>query len=211
LLLNFSKVYFILCIVLQGNAILSSGQQQQTPRLESPAGLPGTVSVLQMPSTSSTGSHSHDTGVRQQQYIIVQTTGSNGLPTNLAVPASLVISPNGQLVLNDQNQKGPPRASSAPPVQNGGQIIINPHQHQIHHPGSISVPFGNSGPMVGQQTSGTINVNVSNHSSISAVSHSDSVTLSTSKAMSIPTLEIQEGGAVRVIMIHKLLQQCTFK
>jgi hypothetical protein len=116
-----------------------------------------------------------DPSIRQQQFIIVQTTGSNGLPTNLAVPASIVISPQGQLILNDQSSKGPPRASSAPPVQSGNQIIINTQQQQ-QNPNSYD--------------SSNINVSSSNGATVS-----DSL----SKGMSIPTLEIQEGGGVRVM------------
>lgn len=110
-----------------------------------------------------------DSGMRQQQYIIVQTTGNNGLPTNLAVPASFVISPQGQLILGDS--KAPPRASSAPPVQGGNHLVVT--QSQPH----IVSSSANSTYSVQSVASGGLG----------------------SKASQIPTLEIQEGGTVKVL------------
>lgn len=173
-----------LSIFLQNNvgATGAGGNQiqQQTPRLMNSGN--NTLSMLPI-----------DSSGRQQQcqqYIIVQTTGSNGLPTNLAVPASIVISPQGQLILNNDQQlqqKTPPRASSAPPpLQGGGQIIINsPHQQ----------PNINSGAM------DESNVHHQHHRVISVSSSNgggNGNNSSSPKTMSIPTLEIQEGGGVRV-------------
>jgi hypothetical protein len=177
----------------------------QAPRLENTGGglSSNSVSVLPLPG-SSAGSNNQqqniDTGVRQQQYIIVQTTGSNGLPTNLAVPASFVLSQHGQLVLSDQNSKGPPRASSAPPVQSG-QIMISQHQ---------SMSYGNSLPntVIGNHSNPNPTINVGSSQSSSNQMNS---MLSTSKTMSIPTLEIQEGGGMRVSVYRpKRVRVCVY-
>ena len=100
----------------------SQPQQQQQQQQQQTMQQQGNVSIQRI--DSPIGMSGSNEGVRQQQYIIVQTTGSNGLPTNLAVPASLVLSPQ---VLMDQHQNkgGQNRPNSAPPVQN--------HQHQIRN------------------------------------------------------------------------------
>ncbi|CAG7637940.1 unnamed protein product [Allacma fusca] len=168
-------------------------QQQHTGSLqrnESPMGMPG---------------HGSGDGVRQQQYIIVQTTGSNGLPTNLAVPASIVLSPQ---VIMDQT-KGPPRASSAPPVQingNNNTMIISNSNH-ANRSGNIPISFAgpqNPGgnvsmtmtPIPISVTSGQNAINVQQQHHLNSVGQlGDS---SGMKSLQIP-LEIQDSNGVRVL------------
>jgi len=146
------------------------------------------ISVVPMTGNGAGATNSNgDGGVRQQQYIIVQTTGSNGLPTNLAVPASFV---NGQLVLSDQNSKAPPRASSAPPVQSG-QIVFTSQNQQVSYNSPNPIQ---SMSMVGDQSNN--NPTISIGSSLNSTTHNDP--MGSNKSMPIPTLEIQEGGGVRV-------------
>lgn len=168
-------------------------QHQQPQQSSAQPGQPsGTIQRIESPLGMGGGLASSD-GVRQQQYIIVQTTGSNGLPTNLAVPASLVLS---QQVLLDQN-KGPPRASSAPPVQNNNQAVGGPHNS-----GNLSFTnVANTGQGVGGVTvvpvsaSGNINLQHQHHG------NSGDVHLGGEggkmKNLRIP-LEIQDANGVRV-------------
>jgi len=149
--------------------------------------------------------------MRQQQYIIVQTTGSNGMPTNIAVPANLLISPQGQLILNngEDGGKSRPRASSAPPVQNNlnaNNIMLSSGPstgNNIQMPMTICQQGPTMIQNVNQQLINTVNVSAA-PTSISSQQSSgigNSYTLGTPKHMSnmsIPTLEIQDSGTVRV-------------
>lgn len=143
--------------------------------------------------SSVTGSQVESQGARQQQYIIVQTQGNNGLSTNLAMPASIVISPSGQIILNDQSGKGHPRSASASPSPGptGGILMTNSQQ-----------PGGGLTFCSPQQNTGmSIQVPASMASNTGALTGTittpEGLTIGPGKSV-LPTLEIQEGGAVRV-------------
>lgn len=186
------------CYQTSGNTSLSCGTTQNTGRIDTSLNLPMALSVPSSNGVCSTvtGTHNDSQGIRQQQYIIL--AGNNGL-SNLAVPASIVISPNGQIILNDQSGKGNPRSTSASPnsSQTGGILMATPQQSgntlsfcspqqtltqtstgmSIQVPASISSGTGN--------ITGTIQT------------QDNTLTVGPGKSV-LPTLEIQEGGAVRV-------------
>ena len=133
-------------------------------------------------------------GVRQQQYIIVQTTGSNGIPTNLAVPASMILS---QQVLLDQN-KGPPRASSAPPVQNNQGVGGPQNSGSMSFTGVSNTNHGvghGNVTVVPASASGNLNVQHQHHVNSGEVHFGNDG--GKMKNLRIP-LEIQDANGVRV-------------
>ncbi len=141
-----------------------------------------------------TGPQNDNQGLRQQQYIIVQTAGNNGL-SNLAVPASIVISPNGQIILNDQNKGHPRSSNTSPNPSQAGSILM-----------ATSQQSGNTMTFCSPQTMGQqIQVPVSISSGGGTLGNPDSnLTIGPGKSV-LPTLEIQEGGGVRVSFQKKIL------